>query len=374
MTGERSDAFHQMIGERIVMARKDAHLTQQQLSDQMGFKDRQILSNIEAGKRKVSADELMILIRILRKDLPYFTDPLKLVGEGAFCWRAQAAPAVLDSFEEKARSWVALYRTLGEQVGESVSPLAHHLPISLRSSYEEASYAGEHLACIWELGDIPAQRLIEVAENKLNILVLYVDPPENISGAACHLSEFNSILINRKEPDGRRAFDFAHELFHLLTWQAMPPERIDDELSSQKSAKRREQLANNFASALLISRSAIETHWNTINKPEIHRWLNDTAAKLGVTAIALFWRMRNLGCISSGDALQISEDRLTWNGRVPSRRELPKLYSEKYVNRLREGIERGLISVRRAAEVLDCTIDDLKDLIESYGLTAPFDL
>ena len=154
----------------------------------------------------------------------------------------------------------------------------------------------------------------------------------------------------------------------------MPPERIDDEHSCQKNAKRREQLANNFASALLIPCSSIETYWNTINKPEIHKWLNDTAGELGVTAKALFWRMRNLGFISPGDALEVSEERLTWNGRVLSRRELPKLYSEKCVNRLREGIQRGLISVRRAAEILDCTIDDLKDLIESYGLTAPFDL
>ena len=374
MNSGRTEVFHRMIGERIAMARKDAHLTQQQLSDQMGFKDRQILSNIEAGKRKVSADELMMLIRILRKDLPYFTDPLRLVGEGAFCWRAQAAPLVLDSFEEKAKSLVAMYRTLGKQLGEEAGPLAHHLPITARSSFEEASAAGEHLARMWNLGEIPSQRLVKIAEDKLSILVIYVDPPEDISGAACHLGEFDSILINRNEPDGRRAFDFAHELFHLLTWQAMPPERIDDEHSCQKNAKRREQLANNFASAVLIPRSAIEERWNTINKPDIHKWLNKTAEELDVTARALFWRMRNLGFISSGDALQISDERLIWNGRVPSRRELPKLYSEKYVNRLREGIQRGLISVRRAAEVLDCTIDDLKDLIESYGLTAPFDL
>ena len=36
-----------------------------------------------------------------------------------------------------------------------------------------------------------------------------------------------TILVNRHEPRGRRSFDLAHELFHVLTWDAMPPERIE---------------------------------------------------------------------------------------------------------------------------------------------------
>ena len=36
------------------------------------------------------------------------------------------------------------------------------------------------------------------------------------------------MLIARHEVAGRRHFDLAHELFHLLTWDAMPPEYLEE--------------------------------------------------------------------------------------------------------------------------------------------------
>lgn len=374
MNAERSRDFNRQIGIRIALARKEVKLTQEQLSDRLGFKDRQILSNIEAGKRRVNADELVTCMRLLGKTLEYFTDPLQLVGEGAFCWRAKAASAVLDTFEDKAKQWIAMFRTLGEELGEPMSPLVPQLAITPKSSFEDAWSAAERLVREWDLGEVPASRLPQVAEQMLKILVLYVDPPEEIWGAACHLQEFNTILIKRTDPDGRRNYDFAHELFHLLTWQVMPPERIDDARSPKPKVRRLEQLADNFAAALLMPQAVVLDRWGMRGDREIHDWLNKTAEELYVTAVALRFRLRNLGCLSQAEALEIMEDRLTWNGRIPTKRDIPKLYSGAFVDRIHKGIDRGLISVRRVAGLLDCTIEDLKELMESYGLPVPFDL
>jgi uncharacterized protein DUF955 len=40
--------------------------------------------------------------------------------------------------------------------------------------------------------------------------------PEGISGVACQLQAGDAILINRQENEGRRNFDLAHEIFHVL--------------------------------------------------------------------------------------------------------------------------------------------------------------
>jgi hypothetical protein len=53
-----------------------------------------------------------------------------------------------------------------------------------------------------------------------------VDPIPGVSGAACHVPELNAILINRNESPDRRRADLAHELFRILTWDAMKPERV----------------------------------------------------------------------------------------------------------------------------------------------------
>ena len=98
--------------------------------------------------------------------------------------------------------------------------------------------AGERFAADFELGDVPAARLAEVMEGKLGILVLMVDAIEGVSGAACRLPELDVVLINRKEVAGRRHFDLAHELFHILTWDAMPPEHVEEFVRAQQKSRR----------------------------------------------------------------------------------------------------------------------------------------
>ena len=52
-----------------------------------GFKDRQTVSAIETGARRVTAEELVLAVEKLNTPLDYFTDPFRLAGEGRFSWR-----------------------------------------------------------------------------------------------------------------------------------------------------------------------------------------------------------------------------------------------------------------------------------------------
>ena len=105
--------------------------------------------------------------------------------------------------------------------------------------------AGERFAAEFGLGDVPATRLSQSMERQLGIRVLMVDAERDISGAACRLPEMDAVLIARREFAGRRHFDLAHELFHILTWDAMPPEH--SEAARETGGNRVEQLANTFA-------------------------------------------------------------------------------------------------------------------------------
>jgi Zn-dependent peptidase ImmA (M78 family)/DNA-binding XRE family transcriptional regulator len=376
MNKTSQEQFQRIVGQRVKLAREDADLSQEELASQLGFNDRQTLSNIEAGKRKLTAEELLKLMEVLGKSMDYFTDSFSLIGEGAFSWRARGAvPATLEQFESKARKWVATYLRLGEIHGEPFNPLMQQLALSERSGFEDARAAAEALVAEWNLGEVPARRLTEVAEEKLGILVLHVDAPADVSGAACHHARFNTILVNRREPDGRRNYDFAHEMFHVLTWKTMPPRHVDEVASVQGTkAKRVEQLADNFASALLMPEKSLMPRWEQRGDQEIHGWLNQTASEFQVTALALYWRLRHLGCLTAAASLEVDPQRLTWNGLSPSAQTLPKLFSRRFVERLRRALERGDLSVRRAAGLLECTIEDLEDLFKSYEMEVPFDL
>ena len=104
------------IGKRLKSAREKAGLTQQQLSTQLGFRDRQTLAAIESGIRKVSADELLLMMQTLDCELEYFTDPFRLEGEGSFSWRASAGSEdLIDEFESWAGPCLAAGRGWDER-------------------------------------------------------------------------------------------------------------------------------------------------------------------------------------------------------------------------------------------------------------------
>jgi Zn-dependent peptidase ImmA (M78 family) len=230
--------------------------------------------------------------------------------------------------------------------------------------------AGERFACDFDLGPVPAERLAGVMEEKLGVLVLMVDAIDGVSGAACRLPDLDAVLINRHEVAGRRHFDLAHELFHVLTWDTMPPEHVEE--STERSRNRVEQLANNFASAVLMPASVLDR----FPPPEgdIVAWLNATAEALVVTATALKWRLVALERLDLPQAKQIPDTALRNYGRDVAAGEPPPLFSRSFMEVIALAISEGQLSARRAADLLDVPMDDLVQLGAAHGVELPVDL
>lgn len=363
--------FTEMVGERIRLARKAAKLTQEELAEQMGFKDRQILSNIEGGTRKVAADELMHLMELLGRPMEWFTDPYLIPEPDVISWRARRDSVQLGAYETKARNLVSAFRRFHDILGIKLNPVAPKLELTRRNSFEDAWAAAEGLVEQWQLGEIPVSKL-EAVLSGLNVHVLSVDAEPDISGAACHLPQLNVILVNRQEPPARRHFTVVHESFHLITWDVLPPGPVDREYDDPSKAPRTEQLADNFASALLMPHAPIAKRWQARGNAEIHGWILEIAEQFGVSGTALYYRLRNLGLLTEGMVVEAGIDL----GRLVRHEQFdpPPLYSEAFAEVLRQVLDRGLVSVRKAAGLLDSTIEDLEDLFTQYNMQVPFAL
>ncbi|MBS0244255.1 MAG: helix-turn-helix transcriptional regulator, partial [Proteobacteria bacterium] len=109
-----------LIGIRLKALREERKLSQDDLARVFGFKDRQTVSAIETGERKLSAEELLTAVQQLSVTLDYFTDPFLLVGEGKFSWRqTNVSLPELNSYERVSGRWIAALRTLAPQVGKT---------------------------------------------------------------------------------------------------------------------------------------------------------------------------------------------------------------------------------------------------------------
>ena len=216
-------------------------------------------------------------------------------------------------------------------------------------------------------------------EDELGILVLMVDAQPGISGAACRLPELDVALIARGEVVGRRHFDLAHELFHLLTWRAMPP--AHSERATTTGGNRVEQLANNFAGALLMPAEVIRRYgpWSGLDESALVERLNRVADELQVTSSALRWRLVALKRLSKSAGESLPEAALRNNGRpsVEMRNggiraeKRPPRFSRRFAEVMARAVDKGLISLRRTATLLQCPVEGVADLFAEHGLKRP---
>lgn len=357
------------IGARVRALRLRRGLSQDALARIFAFNDRQTVSAIETGARALTAAELVVAVEKLDVGLDYFTDPFRLDGEARFSWRQSGVPAEqLQAYEQTAGRWIGAYRALAVEANWRAPLLRRALGLTKASRFEEAMAAGERLAEELDLGPVPAPRLVSAMEAELGILVLMVDAQAGISGAACRLPELDAVLISRSEVVGRRHFDLAHELFHILTWDAMPPRHV--EAASDFGGNRVEQLANNFAAALLMPSSALQAFDDCarLDMDELTARLNSVADELRVTSSALRWRLAALRRLTKAKARAIPESALRNNGRESAPDEQPPLFSKRFVELLATALEQGSISVRRAASLCGLLIEELEDLFATHGV------
>jgi transcriptional regulator with XRE-family HTH domain/Zn-dependent peptidase ImmA (M78 family) len=369
------------IGRRLKALREANRLTQTRLAEILNLKDHQSISQIEAGKRRLSAAELVAIVNHFGVGYETLTNPFLLSEKESFSWRQAHVPiADLNAFEECAGEWIGAYRELSRQGDIRLKRLLPRLALTYQSSFEDAVQAGESVADELDLGDAPAFRLREVLEDRLGILVLMVDALRGLSGAACRLPELNAVLINRHETVARQNSDLAHEFFHLLTWDQMKPARIEssedpwDEPRTQQAKRnqRIEQLCDNFGSGVLMPSKTLDA----LGEPhgDLAEWLTAAAAEIGVSNRALKWRLANAK--RSNQVARVPKEALIAAARARGPAELAPapLFSKPFVETIAKAIETGHLSGARAASMLRMSKVELGSLCETYGIERPLEL
>lgn len=371
------------IGARVKTLREANGMNQADLASLLGLNDRQSVSEIENGRRRLRADELVKIIDRFGVSLESLTNPFLLSARDSFSWRQHHVPLQdLEKYEARAGEWIGAYRELNRRSEVRLRNLLPRLGLTHASSFEDACDAGEAVAEELGLNERPALRLAEVIQERLGILVLMVDAIEGVSGAACRLSAMNAILINRHERPARRNSDLAHELFHILTWAEMKPERVESATEawdqprsrSQKRNQRIEQLADSFGAGLLMPSWELDR----LGQPhgDLVVWLTAAAAQLGVSGRALKWRLVNSK--RNQEAKHIPNEDLDAAADMAvsglGTDDVPLPFSRPFMETVVRAIEAGHLSGGRSAQLLDMTKSEVGGLCDAYGLQRPLEL
>ena len=142
------------------------------------------------------------------------------------------------------------------------------------------------------------------------------------------------------------------------------------------AGNRVEQLANNFAAAVLMPTTALESYdgWAQLDMEGLIAQLNHVADELWVTSSALRWRLVALRRLTRSKARAIPEAALRNNGRATHAEEPPALFSRPFAEVLAAAIDGGHVSVRRAAALVGLPIEGLEELFAVHRVEPVIDL
>jgi Zn-dependent peptidase ImmA (M78 family)/DNA-binding XRE family transcriptional regulator len=371
------------VGERLAAgirsARERLGLTQDALASAIGVA-RSAISDIESGKREVSALELATLADLLGESMERLLG-LAEPAPDAELVMLRAANVTELSRIELAR-WIrrcGAYREIETATGEvretDLRPVQRIL-----SRFEQAHELAEEERMRLGLGLTPAHELLDALEERLGVKVLFADLEDSCSGASVESMRFGpAILVNRSHVAGRRAFTLAHEYFHLLTAGRVTGARGAQALHLCESeppdapAKRKdrgEQFADQFAGRLLLPPEHFIERLKTLHRPDgtIERLdLIGLARYFGVSVQAVFVQLAGLKLVPWTLAKEAYADpsfqeHLASAGPAnegPKPKRFDRLVIKAFV--------AGAISRSRVAELLDVNIADVDEEVQRFG-------
>jgi len=358
------------LGKKIRKYRERLNLKQADLAGKMGFNSSEIISQIERGVREIKAWELVELTRHLQIGVSEIIGDREPETGAVVLWRK--SPETEKELKEaeflkRYRQYALLEEMSGLRAGRTL-PQKKVDPGTL--NFQTADRIAMEIRKDLNLGDRPAGDLERVLQNDFGVKIWYLEMSEG-SAASTYRPEGPAILMNAKEAPWRRNYNFAHELFHLITWKSLLPETI---FKTPGLWDNLEKVANAFASALLIPAEPVTVEFERyLEGGKIsYSDLIGIARDFGVSTEALLFRLLNLKKVTKASVDKMFQDpkfRNTDRSTMSACWWQPPAIPERFVRLGFIAYQKGRLSRAKLSEMLDTSLIDLPEVLQEYGLT-----
>ena len=349
-----SDIF----ARRFKSARLKSGLSLQALADKIGESiTKQAISKYEQDKAMPDSKKMIELAKALNVKLDYFFRPARVeieLSEPAYRKRSTMSKKRLYVINETVRDLIERYVET-ENLFNSSEPVK--LPAQdVRNifSFEDVEQLAENIRKLWNLGNDPIESMVDVLEDN-NFKVALIEGDEKFDGLSCWGNKKIPIIISKKNCSGdRQRSNLAHELGHLLM-------NVSDGFDEEKAAYR-------FSASFLVPRGVayneLGEHRKKLNLPELHILKH----KYGMSMQQWVYRAKDLGIISASHA----KDWFIWFRQHGAKIEPGKPVEEENPTRMRkivfQGLAENIISPPKAAELLNCSINEIKKSMSGLNI------
>ncbi len=358
------------LGDRLRKIRESLGMKLTEAASNLGFSSYQILSNIEEGKRDVKASELQMFSKVYYSSIDRLLGYEETPTEAFFVWRNPPKDRK-NEIEKDILSRCERYKLLESLLDLKPKEKFINVEIEDISTHHKVRKLASEVSKLLGLGRRPAFTLHKVLEQEYGIKILFYSFDEGSSVSTINPQLGSVIVINNEEAPWRQNFDLAHELFHLITWQAVV---LSQSYSDEEYSDDIEKKANTFASALLLPEEEVRMEiLDRIEKSKQVMYSDavDIAIEFGVSTQALIYRLFHLGLIQSFEkADEIAKDfELLQISNEKRKKIWEKRESEQFVALAIRCLRKGLISRGKFAEMLEIKDrSDIDDYIARRGM------
>lgn len=356
-------ASKEALGAAVRRARDRAGLTQEDLAAQAGFPNAQTVSDIERGVRDVKARELQRIAQALHTSFDVLLGAREEPAAHVLWRRGTAAvPRGQEAqFLERATRFAMLEEWCELPPVEPLPDFPFH---PAAATFASVDTLANRTARLLDLGSRPATALVKVLEERFRVKIFYAELPGDES-AACVRGDFGAaVLMNASQAPWRRNYNFAHELFHLVTWDGVARAWPRDG-SEPAWAEQLEKFANSFASHLLLPADELSEQYRVrcrdgrVSDPD----LVELAREFDVSTQALIWRLVFLRLLTQEEAdatlKRPAFQRLDRSTMAPRWDTPPAGLPDRYLRLAYLAHAKGRISMARLAEFLETSVSEL---------------
>ncbi|MDB4914680.1 MAG: hypothetical protein JWM95_2324 [Gemmatimonadetes bacterium] len=119
---------------------------------------------------------------------------------------------------ERSRRYAQLEEWCGEPPAQALPNLQFD---PAGATWTSVASMADSMRRLFDLGSIPAATLQRTIEDSYGVKI-FTETLEGDQAAACVRSSFGAaVLLNGADAPWRRNFSLAHEVFHLVTWDAV---------------------------------------------------------------------------------------------------------------------------------------------------------
>jgi Zn-dependent peptidase ImmA (M78 family)/transcriptional regulator with XRE-family HTH domain len=345
-----------MFGDRLKQARLAAGLSLRGLADRMdNYISAQVIHKYELNKATPGSDVLIKLSQTLGVKMEFFFRPQSVeieLSEPAYRKRATVSKKELEAIRAQAKERVEKYLEVESlfpnRFKTKTIPQKLRVPVKHMADIEELA---KELRKHWSLGLDPIENVTEVLEDQ-GVKVVMLESDSKVDGLSCWANEtIPVVVVNKKQNSDRLRLSLAHELGHLLLENS-------NSIDQEKAAYR-------FAGAFFAPDEVVKRELGN-NRTKISLYeLKNLRKKYGMSVQAWVHRLQDLQIISDSFAVQIFTDFRrqgihTMEMGEPLSTEAPKRFERLVI----QAVEEGLISDSRGAELLDLSVNELRQRIK----------